>query len=37
MTVAEDPSLELVTLEAAGQTPTPAQRAFRGRWLESRR
>jgi predicted metalloprotease with PDZ domain len=28
-----DPTLELVPLESAGQSPTPAQKAFRDRWL----
>jgi predicted metalloprotease with PDZ domain len=35
VTVAEDPALELVTLESTGATPTPAQRAFREAWLGS--
>jgi hypothetical protein len=37
VTVAEDPSLELVTLEASGETPTEAQQTFRNRWLGSLR
>jgi predicted metalloprotease with PDZ domain len=36
VTVAEDPSLDLVTLEAAGGKLTPAQQAFRQKWLASR-
>jgi predicted metalloprotease with PDZ domain len=36
VTVAEDPSLDLVTLEAAGGKLTPAQQAFRLKWLASR-
>ena len=35
VTVANDPSLELVTVEATGGTPTTAQRTFRERWLGS--
>jgi predicted metalloprotease with PDZ domain len=34
VTLAEDPALELVPVEAAGGTPTPAQRTFRNRWLD---
>jgi predicted metalloprotease with PDZ domain len=33
VTLEEDPSLELVTVEATGAAPTAAQRAFRDRWL----
>ncbi|MGH9312116.1 MAG: M61 family metallopeptidase [Vicinamibacterales bacterium] len=36
VTVAEDPALDLVTLEATGGTLTPAQRTFRERWLGSK-
>jgi predicted metalloprotease with PDZ domain len=36
LTIAEDPALDLVTLESTGGTPTPAQRAFREKWLGSR-
>jgi len=33
ITLGEDPSLELVTLESVGGTPTAAQRGFRAAWL----
>jgi predicted metalloprotease with PDZ domain len=33
VTLEEDPGLELIPVEAAGRTPSPAQRAFRDRWL----
>jgi hypothetical protein len=33
LTLAENPHVEFVPGEAAGQPPTPAQRAFRQRWL----
>jgi predicted metalloprotease with PDZ domain len=33
VTLEEDPRLELVPVEAAGRIPSPAQRAFRDRWL----
>jgi predicted metalloprotease with PDZ domain len=33
VTVAPDPHLEIVPVEAAGGTPTPAQKAFRESWL----
>ncbi len=33
--LAEDPHVEVVTIEAAKGTLTPAQRAFRDRWLKS--
>ncbi len=33
VTLAEDPRMELVAAEAAGGTLTPAQQAFRDRWL----
>jgi predicted metalloprotease with PDZ domain len=36
VTVAEDPTLELVPFEQAGRTPTEAQRRFRDNWLGSR-
>jgi predicted metalloprotease with PDZ domain len=36
VTVAEDPALDVVTLEAAGGKLTPAQQAFRQKWLESK-
>jgi predicted metalloprotease with PDZ domain len=36
VTVAEDPALDLVTLEAAGGKLTPAQQAFRQKWLGSK-
>jgi predicted metalloprotease with PDZ domain len=36
VTLGEDPSLDLVTLEAAGGKLTPAQQAFRQKWLASR-
>jgi hypothetical protein len=29
----EDPALELLPVESTGVAPTPAQRAFRDRWL----
>jgi predicted metalloprotease with PDZ domain len=32
--LAENPQIELVTAESAGQTLTPQQRAFRERWLK---
>ena len=35
LTLAENPHLEFVPGEAAGQPPTPAQLAFRQRWLSS--
>jgi len=35
ITLAENPHLEFVPGEAAGQPPTPAQLAFRQRWLSS--
>ncbi len=34
---AEDPALDVATLESTGGTPTAAQTAFRGAWLGSRR
>jgi predicted metalloprotease with PDZ domain len=37
MTLAEDPHLEAVPIEATGREPTPAQRTFRQAWLGSRR
>ncbi|MBM3908698.1 MAG: M61 family metallopeptidase [Gemmatimonadetes bacterium] len=37
VTLAEDPRIEFVAGEDAGQPPTPAQRAFRLRWLASTR
>lgn len=36
ITFVEDPSVEVVTLEQAGETPSPAQVRFRGAWLGSR-
>jgi hypothetical protein len=36
MTLAEDPSLEVVTVEASGGTLTPAQKTFRDAWLASK-
>jgi predicted metalloprotease with PDZ domain len=36
VTLEEDPRLELIPAEAAGRTPSPAQRAFRDRWLGAR-
>jgi predicted metalloprotease with PDZ domain len=36
VTVADDPALDVVTLEAAGGKLTPAQQAFRQKWLESK-
>jgi hypothetical protein len=36
VTLAEDPSIEVVTLEAAGMRPTSAQQEFRAKWLGSR-
>jgi predicted metalloprotease with PDZ domain len=36
VTVAEDPSLDLVLLEGAGGKLTPAQQTFRQKWLASR-
>jgi S1-C subfamily serine protease len=35
VTLAENPHLEIVAAEAAGGSLTPAQRAFRERWLNS--
>ena len=35
ITLVEDPSLEIVTLESTGATPTDAQKAFRAAWLGS--
>lgn len=35
MTLVEDPTLEIVTLESTGGTPTDAQKAFRAAWLGS--
>jgi predicted metalloprotease with PDZ domain len=37
VTLAEDPHVEVVPVESTGITPTPAQRAFRDRWLGSKR
>lgn len=37
LTLAEDPRIELVTLETTGRTPTPAQIAFRNAWLGRKR
>jgi predicted metalloprotease with PDZ domain len=37
VTLAEDPHLEAVLLETTGATPSPAQLAFRHRWLASTR
>jgi predicted metalloprotease with PDZ domain len=37
VTLREDPAFEAVTIESAGGTLTPAQRAFRDAWLGSRR
>jgi predicted metalloprotease with PDZ domain len=36
VTFAEDPGLDVVTLEATGGKLTPAQQAFRQKWLESK-
>lgn len=36
ITLAENPALEVVTYEAAGQTLTPEQSAFRSAWLSSK-
>jgi C-terminal processing protease CtpA/Prc len=33
-TLAEDPRILVVPVEAAGLSPTPAQRAFRQAWLQ---
>ena len=33
LTLKEDPELELLLLENTGQELTPAQKTFRGRWL----
>jgi predicted metalloprotease with PDZ domain len=35
LTVAEDPSIDVVMVESTGATPTGAQRTFRERWLSS--
>ena len=35
ITLVEDPSLEIVTLESTGATPTDSQKAFRAAWLGS--
>jgi predicted metalloprotease with PDZ domain len=37
VTLAEDPELVATTLESAGRAPTPAQKAFRDAWLNSKR
>jgi predicted metalloprotease with PDZ domain len=37
VTLAEDPSVEAVTLESTGGVPTAAQQAFRAAWLGSKR
>ena len=37
LTLAENPHIEFVPGETAGQAPTPAQLAFRQRWLASTR
>jgi hypothetical protein len=36
VTLAEDPRIELVTVESTGRPLTPAQKTFRDRWLEPR-
>jgi predicted metalloprotease with PDZ domain len=36
VTLAEDPRVEFVAVESTGATPTPAQKAFRGGWLDAR-
>jgi predicted metalloprotease with PDZ domain len=36
VTLAEDPHIEVVTIESTGGSLTPRQRAFRDRWLEAR-
>ena len=36
VTLAADPHLEVVPIEATGAAMTPAQRAFRERWLAGR-
>ncbi len=36
LTVAEDPAVDIVTLESTGAQPTAGQRAFRHAWLASR-
>ena len=36
LTVAEDPELEVVTLESTGAIPSREQKAFRSAWLDSR-
>ena len=35
LTLVEDPTLEIVTLESTGGTPTDAQKTFRAAWLGS--
>jgi predicted metalloprotease with PDZ domain len=35
LVLAEDPAMEIVTVESSGGTPTPAQRAFRQAWMGS--
>ncbi len=37
ITVAADPTIDIVTVESTGVEPTAAQRAFRRAWLEPRR
>jgi predicted metalloprotease with PDZ domain len=36
VTIAENPALQVVTLEEAGMNPTDAQLAFRAKWLSTR-
>jgi len=36
LTIGEDPTLQLLPVERTGRQPTPAERDFRQRWLESK-